>query len=113
MAELLSTENGELVDPKEVILAVVKASPPKKSEGTVLLRGLGRERKYFENESILFRSIDQTLQAASLQCYAPITLRDESKRQQLEGKVAELITSRVEQLITSPDPSASQQGGRP
>lgn len=109
VAQLMSEMSGQLVDANEVILDVVKAPALRKSEGSVLLRGAGGKRTSLESESVIFRSIDQSLQAQSLECYAPVTLRDESKRMQLEAKIADLIVARVEQLLMAP--AKADEGG--
>lgn len=95
VAELISSMSEQAVHGNEVILDVVKAPALRKSEGSVLLKGAGGKRTSLENESVIFRSIDQSLQAQTLECYAPVAVRDEVKRTQLEAKVAELIVSKI------------------
>ena len=113
VAAILSEFGETRVDPHEVILDITKAPPPKKSEGSVLLRRPGSPLQAFEERSAIFGSIDKTLRAESLECYAPVALSDESKRQQLEGRVAELIIKKVEELRSSaPVADESQSEGR-
>jgi HD superfamily phosphohydrolase len=106
VADALSSETGQAVAPEEVILDVIKAPPAKKSEGSVLLKSERGERRTFEDASVIFRSIDQTLQAASLQCYAPMADLDEAKRRKAEARVAEVIVNSVQKLaVETPKPA--------
>lgn len=112
VAALLSELGSEPVAAEDVILEVVKAPAPRKSEGSVLLKGVVSDLpQTFEQQSLLFRSIDESLRVESLECYAPVTLRDESKRQHLEGRVSELIIQRVEELLSSASESLAGQSG--
>jgi hypothetical protein len=112
VAAILSEFGETRVDPHEVILDITKAPPPKKSEGSVLLRRPGSPLQAFEERSAIFGSIDKTLRAESLECYAPVALSDESKRQQLEGRVAELIIKKVEELRSSAPVAEGSQSER-
>ena len=110
VAEALSSASGMRVDPAEVILDVVKASPAKKSEGSVLLKGARGEGRLFEEASVIFRSIDQTLQAAWLQCYAPVAEYDEAKRRNIEASVTEVIVKSVQKLVPAEKTETREQG---
>lgn len=110
VAEALSSATGQVVAKEEVILDVIKAPPAKKSEGSVLLRGLRGERRTFEDASVIFRSIDQTLQSASLQCYAPLAGdMDEAKRRKAEAVVADIIVNSVQKLASAETPKVVRE----
>lgn len=109
VAEALSSATGHAVAPEEVILDVIKAPPAKKSEGSVLLKGERGERRTFEDASVIFRSIDQTLQTASLQCYAPVVEIDEAKRRKTEARVAEVIVNSVQKLASTETPGPAKE----
>ncbi len=109
VAEALSSATGQVVEKEDVILDVIMAPPAKKSEGSVLLKGERGERRTFEDASVIFRSIDQTLQAASLQCYAPIADVDDVKRRKAEARVAEVIVNSVQKLASAETPARAHE----
>jgi len=106
IAEALSQHSGGTVHPEEVIVKIQKSPPTRKSEGNVLIRLPNGQPQTFESRSLIFKSIDQSLREEHLECYAPFEESDEQRRQKIRTEIGELVTRRVQELLSSGSPTA-------
>jgi len=86
------------IDGKLVVLHQFKIdsvrTQSRNSEGPILVTG--RQQPIpFEEESVLFKSINAGLNEAYLECYAPVEYRDDREKNNLLGGMKEFITGLV------------------
>ena len=61
------------------------------SEGSIMILK-GRQPIPLEQESTLFRSIDESLKESHLECYAPVEYQDERQKRDITNRMQEFIT---------------------
>ena len=90
------------VAPQEVILKVHRSPPTRKSEGAVLIAGRNNRPESFENRSMIFRSVDQTLREEHVECFAPLDGRDEQVRRRALSDVDAAVAKQLAALSEQP-----------
>jgi HD superfamily phosphohydrolase len=94
IAPLISREAEAALNPHDVILHVFSIKSVREQsrndEGSILVLKGTRTRK-FEDESTLFRSIDESQNDQFVDVYAPLPIRDPDKRSDAQDRIAEGI----------------------
>lgn len=100
VAREIEAEVAELlgVAAEEVIFKVHRSPPTRKSEGAVLIRSRGGQLEPFENRSLIFKSVDQSLREEHLECYAPMDGRDDQEKRRLLSLIDEAAAKQIAQL---------------
>ncbi len=70
------------------------------SERSILIRRT-QDRRLFEEESTLFKSIDEGLKEEWLECYAPVTYRDDHEKRRLLTHMDEFLVHTLESTLAS------------
>ncbi|MGH7863195.1 MAG: HD domain-containing protein [Candidatus Dormibacteraceae bacterium] len=97
--ELRRFSNNPSIDSHEVILHLFKIesvrAQSRNSERSIMV--VGREEpRQFEEESTLFKSINEELQEEWVECYAPVSYRDDVERQRLLKHMDDVICRLIE-----------------
>jgi hypothetical protein len=102
------------VDARHVILHLYKIDSVRaqsRNDETAVLVKKPQGPIPFEDESALFRSINEGLRDEYLECYAPLEVADEKAKQRLKGKLAEffhnLLRKQLNQQVESTLPNAN------
>lgn len=98
------------VPSEEVIFKVQRAPPTRKSEGAVLIARTNGRPEQFENQSLIFKSVDQSLREEHLECYAPLDGRDEQNRRRALTDVEDAVLRQLQQLIVAPHAQGEDHG---
>lgn len=114
IAEELGKSQGRAIDPKHVILNLFNIDSvrtlSRNSEGAIMVFKRPKPAS-FEEESTLFRSIDESLKEEFLECYAPVSYKDVKAREELLHKIDEFVIKVLEERLQSqPKSEPNQQG---
>jgi len=98
-AQKLSSLTGLQIPASQVILhlykiASVRTQARNDEAGILIKRRRGIVR--FEDESILFQSIDESMRDENLDCYAPLPECDDTKRRTIEAQMREWFLTRLQ-----------------
>lgn len=108
IAEALSSEIGSAVSPLLTVFHYHSIdsvrTQSKNSERSILIANDGSPR-VFEDESTLFRSIDQELKDEVVEVYAPLSYRDDDQKKTLLRKCEEIIIKIIEEELAPEKPS--------
>ena len=102
VAEKLSSLAGETIPATQVILHLYKIDSVRKQArndeaGVLIKRGGGLVK--FEEESVLFQSINEGLRDENLDCYAPLPNVDEKRRRLIKEQLREWFPARLEEHL--------------
>jgi HD superfamily phosphohydrolase len=98
------------VESQEVIFKIHRSPPTRKSEGAVLIGRDNGQFEPFENRSLIFKSVDQSLREEHLECYAPLDGKDEQERRRLLSEIDEAVAKQVEKSGGSPVAAEKDNG---
>ncbi|MBI4334204.1 MAG: HD domain-containing protein [Chloroflexi bacterium] len=115
IAEVLRNSfNHAHLDSRDVILNLINIgsvrAQSRGSEGSIMVFD-GFRAVPFEDESTLFRSIDESLNEQWVECYAPIPPLGESQRKEAFQRVSSGITELLEKVLGSDGPANSSAPG--
>lgn len=114
-ADWLSTRTGVVIDPAHVIVHSYAIDSARKqsrnSEGSILVCADGGNPRVFEQESTLFRSIDEKNKEEFVECYAPVGAIDRKKRIDMADEARDFLVKSLTQLL--PRHGARPEGDHP
>lgn len=100
VAEKLSSLFGQEIPASHVILHLYKIDSVRKQarndEAGILIKRNGRLVS-FENESVLFQSINEGLRDENLDCYAPMPVVDEKQRRSIKAQMRDWFLGRLKE----------------
>lgn len=76
----------------------VQSRDSEDTEAAILVN-TGDKPSYFEDESVLFKSIDERGQEEWIECYAPVTFKDKSERKRINKQMKEKTKIIIEKHI--------------
>lgn len=106
-------------DPNLVICSLVKFKSAVKTESEVLVLDGINKPSLFRDESTIFNTVNQSIQEAMFQVYAPVTYEDERDKRRKFSEFSSEITEMIQKLAgepasqTSDNPAAEEIGVTP